>query len=231
MGNETLDDSPEEQSLEEIKRKTEQLKEINDMTREIRSMEYYEVPPQLRARYTTRYIEYEVSEGNMDPSTAHEFAESLIEDCPIPVTIGDSKAKIYPIETIVKSRPYDVSQQIEALEEIGGNYKKVAELNRKAANVIIKAMEKAVPEQDQKYGPFAQYLSEEQRTEDFLQKLNVVKASQEILGTKDSEKEADDSVMKHVTRVSLPNVIHGERLRDFIEREYSAGYKADLETE
>ena len=112
-------------------------------------------------------VKVSLANGEISRSQAQKFADSLINDCPIPVTIGNHKrSKISPIDTILEARQTIIQKFKEQAKEAGINYQKNAETRRNKAKKILEALKEEYAQQDQKYGPFANFLSTEQRVKE-----------------------------------------------------------------
>src|SRR3990167_9260870 len=87
------------------------------------------------------------------------FAQSLQDHCVVPVTIGTSEIRVFPIDVIVDARPLIVSSVVEAAKRVSSDYNSMVNLRREKAMKVITAMEKEIDRQADLYGPFAQFLT------------------------------------------------------------------------
>jgi len=67
--------------------------ETSSLKTEVKNLPYEKITPDLRVRLAVEMVKDAVNTGKLTPDAAQEFAKSLIEDCSVPLTIGDSFGK------------------------------------------------------------------------------------------------------------------------------------------
>jgi hypothetical protein len=183
----------------------------------VEALPYEEIKPDLRARLSVEMVKDAVNAGNVTPEAAQGYATSLIQDCSVPVVIGTSEVKVYPIESIIQSRPFVVANLKDAANKQGIDYEKVSDMRRHKAEDAVLVLEQEFARQNQKYDSFAQYLSFEQRTGEMGLQAERMAATRQVLqgGVSDGVKTDDESVSLFM-QTDVANVYFGQELQSWL---------------
>jgi len=185
---------------------------------QIESLPYKEIKPGLRARLSVEMVKDAINLNKIVPEKAKEFADSLIIHCSIPVVIGTPEKKVSPVEDIVIARPFVVSSVKNSARRKGIDYESNTNIRRGMAWKVITTLEKEYKRQNKKYGPFAKYLSNENRNQEMTLEAERLSATRQVLQARESNNVTlDNEFVSRLIETDACNVFFGEELLKWLK--------------
>lgn len=176
-----------------------------------------EIKPDLKVVLSVEMVKDAVNTKKITLEAAKQFAFSLMEDCSIPVVIGTSEKKVFPIEDIINARPFIVENLKDTARNEGVDYERAAEMRRQKAEEVIEGFMKEYGRQNQKFGPFAQYLSFKQRSDEAKLQGERLKAAKQVLqGGEVGDIKTDDESVSRFIQTEVSNVFFGKELQNWL---------------
>jgi hypothetical protein len=195
-----------------------QSPKVLELKAKVEALPYEKTPACLRAELAVAMVKDAVDLNKMLPQKAQKFADSLKQDCVVPVAIGTDARKVFPIEDIVDARPLTVSAIRDAADKAGMDYKKSVDIRRQKANQVISAMEMEFGRQNDAYGPFTRYLSPETAAEETGMRARKNLIAKSILSGKDiaTITPEQEKWARNLVEVDVANIIYGQQLSDWL---------------
>lgn len=183
------------------------------------STPYQEVTPGKKAELATTMTKEAVDNGKITSESAEKFADSMINDCIVPVTIGTPENPIFPTETIVETRPLIVKGVRDAATQEGIDFDSKCSERKRLAEKTIAVLEKEYGRQNKKFGPFSQWLTSEQRQKEASQEAQRKAIARQILEGNDEivQLDSNDESGKNFFNTDVPNVYFGKELKSWLE--------------
>ena len=183
------------------------------------SAPHQEVTPGRKAKIAATMAKEAVENGNISSESAEKFADSMINDCIVPVTIGTPENPIFPTKTIVEARPLIVKGVRDAATQEGIDFDSKCNERKRLAEKTIAVLEKEYGRQNEKFGPFAQWLTSEQRQEEASKEAERKAIARQILEGNDEivQLDSDDESLKNFFNTDIPNVYFGNELKGWLE--------------
>jgi len=192
---------------------------VLELKSRVEALPYGEAPAYLRAELATQMIKDAVDSGKMPPEAARGFADSLCRDCVVPVSIGNLARKVFPIETVVTARPLIVSAMKDAATAAGADYEGNFASRRKKAEDVADAMQNEYGRQDEAYGPFARFLSPDDRVTEMGTQAQKGLTVRNILSGGEEGRPLtpeQNNLAKNLLEVDVANIVYGRELANWL---------------